>query len=157
MKWARQLLDRYGIVFRDLLARESALPAWREILMCLRRLEARGEIRGGRFVSGFVGEQFALPEVVSSLRAQRHAPRQAELITIAATDPLNLAGVLTAGRRVPAVMGSRVLYRNGVPIAALEAGEVRLLEALPAGAYVDNDLQYREVSSVSSPTQKLLF
>lgn len=108
------LLKRYGIVFRDLLARETNLPKWREMQLAFRRLEDRGEIRGGRFVDGFGGEQFALPVAVESLRATRSAPLQAEIITIAAADPLNLIGILVPGERVPAISGRLVSFRDGV-------------------------------------------
>ena len=90
------LLKRYGVVFRDLLARETNLPKWRELQIAFRRLEDRGEIRGGRFVDGFLGEQFALPVAVESLRATRNLPA-AETITISAADPLNLVGILVPG------------------------------------------------------------
>jgi len=109
----RMLLDRYGVVFRELLARESVLPKWRELLLTFRRLEDRGEVRGGRFVSGFVGEQFALPEAVESLRAIRKAPASDETITISAADPLNLAGIIVPGDRVPAISGHSVTFRDG--------------------------------------------
>jgi ATP-dependent Lhr-like helicase len=110
--FARVLLARYGILFRDLLARESNAPKWRDLLGVLRRLEARGEVRGGRFVSGFGGEQFALPEAADSLRASRHRESQDE-ITVAAADPMNLAGIVVPGERVAAVPGKALLYRNG--------------------------------------------
>jgi ATP-dependent Lhr-like helicase len=139
---ARQLLTRYGVVFRDLLVRESSLPPWRDVLVCLRRLEARGEVRGGRFVQGFVGEQFALPEAVEGLRAMRKGPAVDELVRIAATDPLNLVGITSGGPKVPAVIGNAILYRNGVPLASIEAGEVVERQDLPAGARVDGDLVY---------------
>jgi ATP-dependent helicase Lhr and Lhr-like helicase len=140
---ARQLLARYGVVFRDLLARESCLPPWRDLLLALRRLEARGEIRGGRFVSSFVGEQFALPEAVELLRALRQAPAGLpEIVRVAATDPLNLVGVTSPGPRLPAVLGNAVLYKNGVPLASLEAGEVTIRARLEAGETVDPDLAY---------------
>jgi ATP-dependent Lhr-like helicase len=140
---ARQLLARYGIVFRDLLARESCLPPWREVLLALRRMEARGEIRGGRFVNGFVGEQFAAPEAVEGLRALREPPAVAEVVRVAATDPLNLVGILSPGPRLPAVIGNAVLYRNGVPLATLDAGEVALRDRLEPGEAVEPDLAYR--------------
>jgi ATP-dependent Lhr-like helicase len=124
---ARILLKRYGVVFRALLARESHLPAWRELALVYRRLEARGEIRGGRFVKGFGGEQFALPEAVGRLRAVRKEEPGGELVAISAADPLNLVGVLTPEARVPAIAGNRVLFRDGVPLAALEGGELRRL------------------------------
>jgi ATP-dependent Lhr-like helicase len=139
---ARQLLARYGVVFRDLLVRESSLPPWRDVLVCLRRLEARGEVRGGRFVQGFVGEQFALPEAVEGLRAMRKAPAVDELVRVAATDPLNLVGVTSSGPKVPAVIGNAILYRNGVPLASIEAGALVERQDLPAGARVDADLVY---------------
>jgi ATP-dependent Lhr-like helicase len=102
------LLRRYGVVFRELLVRESILPPWRELLMAFRRLEDRGEIRGGRFVNGFVGEQFALPAAVESLRAFRHRATTSAAVEVATSDPLNLAGVVMPGPRVPAVPGHRV-------------------------------------------------
>jgi len=108
------LLRRYGIVIRDLLARESNLPPWRELLMAFRRLEDRGEIRGGRFVDGFLGEQFALPVAVESLRAARNFPLSGETVTLSAADPLNLIGNLVPGERVPAISGKTVTYRDGV-------------------------------------------
>ena len=110
--FGRMLLARYGILFRDLLTRESNAPKWRDILSILRRLEARGEIRGGRFVSGFGGEQFALPEAVDSLRAARTRECSAT-IAVAAADPANLAGIVLPGERIPAIPGRQVLYRNG--------------------------------------------
>jgi len=128
-KIVRALLKRYGILFRALLARESRLPPWRDLALVCRRLEARGEIRGGRFVKGFGGEQFALPEAVGRLRAIRKQDKTGALVAISAADPLNLVGVLTPEARVPAITGNRVLFRDGVPIAALEGGEVRRLAA----------------------------
>ncbi len=110
------LLRRYGIVFRDLLARESVQPAWRELLTMFRRLEDRGEVRGGRFVSGFIGEQFALPVAVESLRAMRHRQASGELVTISAADPLNLVGIVVPGERVPALSGRHVTFRDGVAV-----------------------------------------
>src|SRR6202167_2197521 len=110
------LLKRYGIVFRDVLARETNLPKWRELQMAFRRLEDRGEIRGGRFVDGFLGEQFALPVAVESLRAYRKLPgnANAERIVIAAADPLNLVGIIVPGERIPAISGKSVTFRDGV-------------------------------------------
>lgn len=110
---ARMLLARYGILFRDLLVRESNAPKWRDLLNILRRLEARGEVRGGRFVTGFGGEQFALPEAVESLRASRSRDCAA-VIHVAAADPLNLAGIILPGERVSAVPGKQVSYCNGI-------------------------------------------
>jgi ATP-dependent Lhr-like helicase len=123
------LLRRYGIVIRDVLARESNLPTWRELLMAFRRLEDRGEIRGGRFVGGFLGEQFALPVAVESVRALRSLPLSGETITLSAADPLNLIGILVPGERlpgerpgerVPAISGRTVCYRDGVAVASAD-------------------------------------
>ncbi len=108
------LLRRYGVVFREVLARESNLPKWRELLIAFRRLEDRGEVRGGRFVNGFLGEQFALPEAVESLRAMRNLPVSGETVTISAADPLNLVGFIVPGERVPAISGKYVSFRDGV-------------------------------------------
>jgi ATP-dependent Lhr-like helicase len=124
---ARTLLKRYGVVFRSLLQRESNLPPWRDLVRVYRRLEARGEIRGGRFVAGFGGEQFAAADAVGRLRAIRKAERIDELIVLSAVDPLNLVGILTPEDRVPAIHRNRVLYRDGLPIAAVEGGRLRRL------------------------------
>ena len=115
------LLRRYGVVFRDLLARESIVPRWRELSMAFRRLEDRGEVRGGRFISGFLGEQFALPVAVESLRAMRKSEPAGESITISAADPLNLVGIVVPGERVPAISGKTVTFRDGVAVVAQEA------------------------------------
>ena len=117
------LLRRYGVVFREVLARESILPRWRELLIAFRRLEDRGEVRGGRFVSGFLGEQFALPVAVDSLRATRRIEPSGETITVSAADPLNLVGVIVPGERVPAISGHFVSYRDGVPVVAAVSAE----------------------------------
>ena len=118
------LLRRYGVVFREVLARESNLPKWRELLIAFRRLEDRGEVRGGRFVSGFLGEQFALPEAVESLRAMRNLPASGETVTISAADPLNLVGFIVPGERVAAISGRFVSFRDGVAIEAEERPSV---------------------------------
>lgn len=110
------LLKRYGVVFRELLTRESILPRWREVLITLRRLEDRGEIRGGRFVGNFIGEQFALSIAVESLRAFRCEPPSSEIITVSAADPLNLVGILVPGEKVPAMSGRFVKFQDGVAI-----------------------------------------
>jgi ATP-dependent Lhr-like helicase len=128
--WA--LLRRYGVVFRKLLERETLLPPWRDLLRVLRRLEARGEIRGGRFVDGFSGEQYALPDAVGRLRALRKQPRKGTLVSVSAADPLNLVGIATPGDRLPALAGNRLLYRDGQPIAVLEGREPRFLVDLDA-------------------------
>jgi ATP-dependent helicase Lhr and Lhr-like helicase len=118
------LLKRYGIVIRDLLVRESNLPPWRELLMAFRRLEDRGEIRGGRFVDGFLGEQFALPVAVELVRAMRGLSLSGETITLSAADPLNLVGILVPGERVPAISGRTVSYRDGVGVSPSEETSV---------------------------------
>jgi ATP-dependent Lhr-like helicase len=123
--WA--YLRRYGIVFRRVLARESAAIPWRRLALVYRRLEARGEIRGGRFVSGMSGEQFALPEAVGQLRAIRRSEARGQLQSISAADPLNLIGIVTPGERVAALRRNRVVFEDGVPLAALVSGELRRL------------------------------
>jgi ATP-dependent Lhr-like helicase len=130
---ARILLKRYGVVFRALLQRETGLPPWRELVRVYRRLEARGEIRGGRFVAGFGGEQFAAPDAVGRLRAVRKAERIGERVVLSAADPLNLVGILTPEARVPAIHNNRLLFEDGLPIAALEGGAVRRLAATKLG------------------------
>jgi ATP-dependent Lhr-like helicase len=125
--YARTFLRRYGIVFKRLLARETGAPAWRDLLMVYRRLEARGEIRGGRFVSGMSGEQFALPEAVAQLRSIRRLQGGGHLVSVGAADPLNLTGILTPGERISGLTSNRVLYRDGVPVLAKEAGQVKSL------------------------------
>jgi ATP-dependent Lhr-like helicase len=126
-------LRRWGVVFWKLLEREADwLPRWRDILMCLRRLEARGEVRGGRFVAGFSGEQFAAPEAISLLRDARRKPQNQQLISLSAADPLNLVGIITPGARLPSLTSNRVLYRDGLPVALYVGGEVKFLEQLDA-------------------------
>ena len=126
-KFARILLRRYGIVFRRLLERESFPVMWYELGRIYRRWEARGEIRGGYFVGGVSGEQFALPEAIGLLRSIRNSSSNRQLITLSAADPLNLQGVLTPGARIPAFTANRLLFRDGLPIAALESREIRKL------------------------------
>jgi len=125
---ARTLLRRYGVMFRRLLERESLDVSWYELGRVYRRLEARGEIRGGHFVGGVSGEQFALPEAIGLLRSVRKAASKGELVVLSAADPLNLVGVLTPGPRIPSIATNRVLLRDGLPIAALEAGQIIQLE-----------------------------
>jgi len=128
---ARVLLRRYGVVCWRLLEREAAwLPPWRELLREYQRLEARGEIRGGRFIAGVVGAQFALPEAVAALRSVRKRAHDGALIQVSASDPLNLLGGILAGDKVPRQPGARLLLRDGVPLAALVAGEFKPLVAL---------------------------
>ena len=127
---ARTLLRRYGVVFRRLLARETIAAPWRELARIYRRLEARGEIRGGRFVSGMSGEQFALPRAVERLREVRRTPASGALLVIGTADPLNLAGIVTAGDRIRAAGRNRLVYRDGVPLAVREGDFVRELSAI---------------------------
>ena len=128
---ARTLLARYGVVFWRLLEREAAwLPPWRELLRVYRRLESRGEVRGGRFVAGFSGEQFALPEAIGMLRATRRRPTADQWVSVSGADPLNLVGILTPGPKLPALAGNRLLYRDGVPTAVLAADDIQFLETL---------------------------
>jgi ATP-dependent helicase Lhr and Lhr-like helicase len=126
-QWGWLLLRRYGVMFRDLLGRESLAPTWGELVAVYRRLEMRGEIRGGRFVGGVAGEQFALPDAVERLRQARDEPATETWNVVSAADPLNLVGVITSGVRVPALRSNRVLFLNGRPIASREAREVRWL------------------------------
>ena len=121
---AHQLLLRYGVVFPELLAREPMAPGWRELVRVYRRLEARGEIRGGRFVAGFVGEQFAMPEAIESLRSVNKDQSRGRMQVISACDPLNVVGILTPGDRVPATLGNKAVFKDGVPVASLENGKL---------------------------------
>jgi len=133
-KIAYALLRRYGVVMRKLLDREGLAPPWRELLMVYRKLEARGEIRGGRFVGGFSGEQFALPEAVGMLRTIRRTPKTGELVSISAADPLNMVGIMTPGSRVSSLPSNRILFRDGEPIAILEGGRTTFLVELGPSA-----------------------
>jgi ATP-dependent helicase Lhr and Lhr-like helicase len=121
------LLRRYGVVFRRMLARETTAITWRELVSVYRRLEARGEIRGGRFVTGMSGEQFALPDAVERLREVRRTAADDQLITISAADPLNLTGIITPGERLRAVAANRIVYLRGVPVSAMEGEMLRVL------------------------------
>ena len=128
----RTLLRRWGVIFWKLLGREANwLPPWRDMLMCCRRLEARGEIRGGRFVAGFSGEQYATPDAVGLLREVRRKPHSNAYVSLSAADPLNLVGIITPGARLASLAGNRVLYRDGLPIAIYAADEVRFLDEIP--------------------------
>jgi ATP-dependent Lhr-like helicase len=132
---ARTLLLRYGVVFWRLIEREAPwLPPWRDLLRVYRRLEARGEIRGGRFVAGFSGEQFALPDAVGMLREVRRKPASDGWISLSGADPLNLAGILTPGPKLAALTSNRLLYRGGLPVALLAGGEVQFLADLDTAA-----------------------
>mgnify|MGYP001279888642 CR=1 FL=1 len=125
---ARTLLLRYGVVFRKVLEREEGIPSWRELLYVYRRLEARGELRGGRFVHGFSGEQFALPEAVNLLKTIRKQDKTAELTVLSATDPLNLTGIITPGDRIASSSSQRLVYCDGIPIAYGSGNKVDYLQ-----------------------------
>ena len=144
-RWAWQLLERYGVMFRDLLARESCAPAWRDLAAVYRRLEARGEIRGGRFIGGVAGEQFALASSVDQLRKTRDEQGEECWRMISAADPLNLIGVVTEGARVPATVGNRLLFVNGEPTASRESGQVRWLRE------VDKEAKQRALRMLYGP------
>jgi ATP-dependent helicase Lhr and Lhr-like helicase len=154
-KFARVLLRRYGVIFRRLLERASFSVTWYELGRIYRRLEARGEIRGGYFVGGVSGEQFALPEAIGLLRAIRKSSANRELITLSAADPLNLQGVLTPGARIPAFTANRILFRDGLPIAALESGQIRKLseEQIP-DLQIENALRIGKLRSSLRPYYK---
>jgi len=124
---ARALLKRYGVIFRRLLTREPNAAPWRELARVYRRLEARGEIRGGRFVTGMSGEQFALPEAVEKLREIRRTPPEGHLTVISACDPLNLIGILTTTDRIRAIAGTRIAYRDGIAVSVMEGDFLRPL------------------------------
>ena len=131
--WAEQLLFRYGVVFRDLCRLEDISVPWREILRALRRMEAQGTVRGGRFVAGFYGEQYARPEAVEGLRSVRRAAKNGDVVRVSAVDPLNLVGITSPGPKVPAVHTKAVVYRDGIPLSeddAAAAFEARKLAAV---------------------------
>jgi len=153
---ARTLLRRYGVVFKTLLARETITAPWRDLLRALRRLEARGDIRGGRFVAGFTGEQFALPEAVETLRRVRRAKPSGTVMTVSAADPLNVTGIICLGDRVPAAASTRVAFRDGVPVAIQSANRrAELLEPLaPEQEWAVRNALLRKripVSGISAP------
>ncbi|MBN4061584.1 DEAD/DEAH box helicase [Bacteroidales bacterium AH-315-I05] len=124
---ARILLKRYGVVFRKVVDRENIALPWRELVRVFRLMEARGEIRGGRFVTGVWGEQFALPEALSLLRKVRKTEKGGQLVSISAADPLNLTGIITPEKRISQIYSNRILYRDGIPIAVKEGKEIRFL------------------------------
>jgi len=129
---AEQLLMRWGIVFRDVVVRENLALPWREIIWALRRLEARGAIRGGRFVSGFTGEQFALPEALEMLARVKRKPRDGERVRVCGSDPLNLVGIIVPGDRVPAIRTREVVYVDGLPATPAALQEAALEDAIAA-------------------------
>ena len=146
------LLRRYGVMFRRLLTREHGAVTWRELIQVYRRLEARGDIRGGRFVNGMAGEQFALPGAVERLREVRRQARPGKLIILSAADPLNLTGILSSEARVRASTATRIAYRDGVALAVMEGDYLRPLVAIePALAGdVASALARRRVPAVVS-------
>ena len=127
------LLRRYGVVFRRLLHRETSAVPWRDLVRVYRRLEARGEIRGGRFVTGMSGEQFALPDAVERLREVRRSAADDRLVTLSGADPLNLTGIITDGDRIRTSTSARIVYRHGVALAAMEGDMLRMLATLEPG------------------------
>ena len=128
---ARILLKRYGVVFRRVLARENGIPPWRDLVRVLRRMEDRGEVRGGRFVERW-GEQYALPEAITVIRSLKREKRRGELVSVSACDPVNLVGVVTPGRRITAIPGNRILFRDGEPVARYEGKSVHFEKKLDA-------------------------
>ena len=149
---ARTLLRRYGVVFRKLAAHEGCAP-WRDLVRALRTMEARGETRGGRFVGGTWGEQFALPEAIPRLRKISREQGSEALVAISAADPLNFTGVITPGRRVPGIFSNRILYRKGVPIAAKEGKTIRFLVELAESEQweLQKRLEQRKISTKIRP------
>jgi ATP-dependent Lhr-like helicase len=135
---ARTLLRRYGVVFWRLLSREAAfLPPWRDLLKVYRRMEARGELRGGRFVAGFSGEQYALPDAVGALREMRRKAASGEWVSLSGADPLNLVGILTPGQKVGALTGNRIIFKDGVPMAMLAGGKVEYTPSIEPAEHWD--------------------
>jgi ATP-dependent helicase Lhr and Lhr-like helicase len=154
---ARTLLRRYGVVFWRLLEREADwLPPWRDLLRVYRKLESRGEIRGGRFVAGFSGEQFALPDAIVMLREVRRRQASGEWLSVSGADPLNLAGILTPGPKLAALTGNRLLYRDGLPVALFAAGEVTFLETLGAAGEWEAHKALLRTSAGSARIEPLL-
>ncbi len=142
---AMTLLRRYGVVFRKVLEREHALPPWRDLLYVYRRMEARGEIRGGRFVQGFSGEQYALPEAVKALRDIRKREPEGRMMSLSAADPLNLVGIIIPGQRIPSQAANRILFRDGVPLAVQVGGKIRYLgEVAPESEWELRNLLVRQ-------------
>ena len=149
--WAWQLLRRWGVIFRDLLAREDGAPTWYEVLQVLRRLEARGEIRGGRFISGVAGEQFALADSIQQLRRLRDEGPTREIVILSGADPLNLIGIITREERVPSTASNRVAYLDGQPVASLQGGEVRWLREVERETMAVILTRLRQASLVMEP------
>jgi ATP-dependent Lhr-like helicase len=151
------LLRRYGVVFRRLLTRETNAATWRELARVYRRLEARGEIRSGRFVTGMSGEQFALPHAVEEMRHVRRVHADGSLVTISAADPLNLAGIVTAGERIRTAGRNRIVYRDGAPIAVVEGGILREVAPMDVetAAEVSRTLKVRPARALSVASDRV--
>jgi ATP-dependent Lhr-like helicase len=133
--WCHLLLRRYGILLRDVLKREAAAPSWRELVPVLRRMELRGEVRGGRFIRDVAGEQFAEEADVERLRADRDADSGNDWVIVSAADPLNLSGIIAAGPRVPATHKNAVVFLRGRCVAARQRGCIEFFESVePATA-----------------------
>jgi ATP-dependent Lhr-like helicase len=130
-RFARQLLHRWGVVFRDVVSREARAPAWRDLVRVYRRLEMRGEIRGGRLVASFVGEQFALPEALEALRAVRNEQPRGEVVRLSGCDPLNLVGIIVPGNRPSATVGSVAVFRDGMPVDDVDEAKTQVSASLP--------------------------
>jgi len=151
-KFAHVFLHRYGVVFRRLLEREAFNISWYELGKIYRRWEARGGIRGGYFVSGVSGEQFALPEAIGLMRSIRKSPEKDEIVVLSAADPLNLQGILTPGPRVAALTGNRILFNDGLPVAALEAGKIhRLANNSVADPVIESSLKIGKLRASLRP------
>jgi ATP-dependent Lhr-like helicase len=153
---AWRLLQRYGVVFRRILTREAPwLPPWHALLRVLRRLETQGHVRGGRFVAGVTGEQYALPDAIPAMRGLRQKPGDGALVSLCAADPLNLLGIVTPGERLAALPANRLLLRDGVPIAVQAAGEIRFLAPLsvPEEWTVRNALMRRSTGVAAAKAQ----
>jgi ATP-dependent Lhr-like helicase len=150
---ARLLLKRYGVVFRKIAEQENISPPWRDLVRYYRRMEARGEVRGGRFVDGVWGEQFALSEAVAKIRSVKKEEIKGTLVCISAADPLNLQGVITPGKRIPSYLGNRILYRDGIPVAAYESEEVNFFISVDSSEKweLQNALIRRNVSPKLRP------
>jgi ATP-dependent Lhr-like helicase len=155
----RTLLRRWGVIFWKLLVREAEwLPSWRDVLMCCRRLEARGEIRGGRFIAGLAGEQYADPAAIGLLREVRRRPLTRQYVSVSGADPLNLLGIVTPGARLPSITGNRLLYLDGLPIATYAGNEVAFIGDLDAKEQWEarNALLRGPVAAPITPTQAVL-
>lgn len=140
------LLSRYGILFKGLLSREHHAPGWSELLPHLRSLEARGDIRGGRFVAGQAGEQFALPAALDFLRALKNKPADTRLIILSAADPCCLQGIANPAKRISALPGNRVAYINGCPVATLSGGEIEFLKDQEDRAWEIQNALFKHIS-----------